>query len=159
MVASQHGYLWSYTSVILSIWLPSPTITPTSWSTGKRKGRARPGVVYMIWVHTSHRPHLADRKPRKRSLQLGGTQLTSITTEEKKDTDETMNWIGLSVKSLVYFSERFGLKYDGEIMSPSHGRVLCMRVKHYELPVGLWRGSWPGDSCNCQKKGFPPWWT
>lgn len=64
----------------------------------------------MIGVHTSHRPHLADRKPRKSSLQLGGTQLTSITTEEKRDTDETMNWIGLAGKSSVYFSERFALK-------------------------------------------------
>lgn len=45
-----------------------------------------------------------------------------------------MNCIGLSVKSSVYFSERFALKYDGEIMSPSHGRVLCTRVKHDESP-------------------------
>lgn len=45
-----------------------------------------------------------------------------------------MNRRGLPVRFLVYFSDRFVLEYDSEIMSPSYwgGGVLSKRVEDYD---------------------------
>lgn len=47
-------------------------------------------------------------------------QIPITTEEEEEDIDEIINWIGLPVKFLVSFSDRFVLKCEGEIMNPSY---------------------------------------
>ena len=60
-------------------------------------------------------------------------QLTipSLQKKGKKDTDETMNWTGLPMRSLVCFSERLTLECDGGVVNQSCGRAPRTRVKHY----------------------------
>lgn len=65
------------------------------------------------------------------------------------------------MKSLVCFSERFGLEYDGGIMIPSHGTALCVRVKHYDgdsPSKDFGEGAGLGH-LQLPQEGLTPWWT